>query len=432
MNEFYPNEGENPLYVYGPVESLEEENPFKKLSYIHDEQALKEDLFSEMHGLVFGDDMEERKLRKELLVHGPVRYYGHHGADLYPEEGYPGTGGRGISRNGGAEARFDMNKSSRVKDPNKLVPLSEAYVLPEIFTGEGGTKPGVGGAAPSGYDRHGLLNVPSKKRLEKELAHRLEIGEIHQNLQDDVVLSPLNVKYPKDYKVYYVNVGGIRKLMPNYNLNPSHKMDLNKRISDQAWTDFNNQEVLRDFIKIIQEKKRKRKVRGHARTRLKDESTRQRVSNAYNIHMSPKKRISTADSKEFAPLSDLGDITAGVRSGRRIRFSDITGKEDSEGEEKKEGVKSGSGTDERIYVPGKTEVDDLLEQGQSENFGHEDSHPAGGERMVRFQLPVSENRPKKKYVSPPPMLTQDEFDEDEEGENDDDEEGEDGDNSHGN
>lgn len=410
--EFRPNEGGSSLNVSGPVEQPDESDSFKKLSYMQDEQALSGDFLSEKQSFLFEDKTEERgRQRKELLVQGPKRYFGHHGMDLYPEW-YQGRNGQRIFRNEkDAKMSLDMNLSSRVKDSNKLVPLSKVYVLPEIFTEKGGAKPKVGGMAPSGYDRHGLINIPSKKRLEEELAYRLDIGEIYKDLNEDVVIAPLDVKYPVNDKVYYVNAGGIRKFMPNYNLNPVYRSKIKKN-ADQHQKDLNNQEVLRDFLKIIEEKKRKRRVRGHARTQLKDELCRQRVSNAYKIHMTPKKQINMARTREFAPMSSLPETTAVVRREGRIRFSDIIGKEDSEGEK---GAESGNEMNERIYVPGKVEVDDLVEdQDLSENHIHKDDNLSVGERQVRFLLPVSENRPKKKYVSPPPMQNHNELDEDDE------------------
>ncbi|TRY52697.1 Uncharacterized protein CTYZ_00002783, partial [Cryptosporidium tyzzeri] len=322
--------------------------------------------------------------------------------NIYEDE-YLGYGNKGINHHGMLKAKYDMNLRSKVKNPDRLVPLNEVYILPEIFSSNKKTDNSKVNdeIVPRGYDRHGLMEIPSKERIKKEFAHRLTNRKIYTNLQGDVKLNPLNVDLPSNDKVYYVNVGGIRKIIPDYNLNPVYKFDPKKPNEEYYQNDANNQQVLKDFLKIIQEKKRRRKVNTHARTKLKDESDRQRVSTAYKIHMNPKRGINTKPTREFAPLSDINNFSAvevNKNAKKRISFSDII-KESSENN--KGNQPKNSELNQRIYVPGKVEADDLLEDRSHENV----SEKLGEQKVVRFQLPDTNNKPKKKYVSPPPQMS---------------------------
>ncbi|KAF7455968.1 putative integral membrane protein, partial [Cryptosporidium felis] len=332
---------------------------------------------------------------KNGLLRGPIKYYNQQGIkNLVLENPFEWDQAR---------LRRAINKrilESKVKNPDRLVPFEEVYVLPEIF--DQNSKKSLEAEdelTPRGFDRFGLLEIPSKERAIRNSEFGVSNSGGYRS-QRETRLSPLNIDDPENREVYYINVGGIRKLIPNYSLNPKYKRDISKEKIKFYENDKVEKEVLKEFLKIIQEKKRKKRVNRHLKNSMKNESTRQRVAGAYKIHLNAREGSRAKIRAEFAPLSALGGGSSRRDTGganERISFSDISGENNREASVPKEIPYN------RIYTPGKNEAEDM----------EEDEQETPRNRQVRFNLSQREEKPKKKYVSPPPQPYSDSEDDEE-------------------
>ncbi|KAH8742164.1 hypothetical protein FG386_003491 [Cryptosporidium ryanae] len=288
-----------------------------------------------------------------------------------------------------------------VRNPDVLVPLDEVYELPTIFSDDFQPKnlTGIGGAplGPFGFDQFGLLNIPSKERTKKELETRIYSTKNKLIDGDKKTKKPLDIEYPINSRVFYINTAGLKKELLGYNLNP----EMGRLEKEIKTLNENNElnEILKDFLKSIEAKKKRRLIY-NPRSGIIKGKINKRANVLYNPTI-PGDNLRMRNT-EFASLKDIN------MEKDFINKKETSSIEDQDYEEKEKEKRS-----KVPYIAPKTvsfkstgfkeyrdKDGDDTEDSDEEN--EDDCDQYKSRRMVRFQIPESECKTGKKYVSPPP------------------------------
>ncbi|KAK6587530.1 hypothetical protein RS030_91572 [Cryptosporidium xiaoi] len=310
-----------------------------------------------------------------------------------------------------------------VRNPDLLVPLDEVYDIPHIFrrdhsdlnTTESLEIPQKIPRGPLGFDQFGLLNIPSRERTKKEIEHR--IYSTKNKLIDDgnKLMEPLNVEYPSNSRVLYVNLPGLREYIHGYDLNP----ELGGLEMELKEYNKNNElnKILKDFLKSIEAKKKKNRF-----SHLKSGQIKRKFDKRSNIFYDT--RITKGNDLKlstigFAPLKNTDMENNFVTRKRMVNFDEQDDDENGNGEEYDYQLSELKPTFENgtISINANSRVSGIFDTSSmgfkkcvdEDNFTEDDDEECEDKndvtecrRTVRFQVPESENRIRKRYTSPPP------------------------------
>ncbi|KAH7649156.1 hypothetical protein FG379_003721 [Cryptosporidium bovis] len=309
-----------------------------------------------------------------------------------------------------------------VRNPDLLVPLDEVYDIPSIFrrshsdlnTTESLEIPQRMPRGPLGFDQFGLLNIPSRERTKKEIEYRIYSTKNKFIDDGNKLMKPLNVEYPSNSRVLYVNLPGLREYISGYDLNP----ELGRLEMEVKEYNENNElnKILRDFLKSIEAKKRNRF--GYIKSGQIKRKIDRRANSFYDNRI-PKSSDLKVSTIGFAPLKNTDTGSNFVTRKIMVNFeeqdedeSGISGEYEHQLSELKpkfeKGTISGKTTSHVSGVSdfGSTGFKKCVDEDNVAENDHEESEDQSnateGRRTVRFQVPENEKKQTKRYVSPPP------------------------------